>query len=219
MKRIFSSVGVLALILASCVPSYRDTALFQRSGRQKAIVAVLPVINRVSSEAVSWDLSKEFTDEIRNRVYDSSKMYLLREHGSRELAQQLNTPNPSKISKVALDNLGAAEFAVVTELIDQTQTPYGMRPTSEKNPLQGAGAVLNLSFRVRIIDLRHDTPKVILQEVVDHEQIIPRAYMVADYVKTPWGTEAFQRTPLGMAHAKIVRELVSRVETYIEAAR
>jgi len=220
MARFLVYFGILASICASCAPTYRDTSLYQRSGRQKAIVAVLPVINSATDAEVTWDLSREFTDEIRNRVYDSPKVYLLRDHGSREVAERLNIPNPAMIPVSQVKDLGAAEYAVVTELVEQKESPYGSRSTADDHPLKGNdGYVLNISMRVRVIDLRHDQPKVILQEVMNNEHVIAHAYMSCDYSKTPWGTEAFQRTPLGLAHSKIVRELVARVESYIEASR
>lgn len=220
MRRFILYFGILASICASCAPNCRDTTLYHSDGRQKAIVAVLPVINHAIDADLSWDLSRELTDEIRKRVYDSTKIYLLRDHGSREVAEKLNTPNPAAIPLEEAKNLGAAEFVVVTELIEQKESPYGLRLASEDHPLKGEiGSVLNVSMRVRVIDVRTCEPKVILQEVMKNKHVIARAYMSNDYSKTPWGTEAFQRTPLGLAHSKIVRELISRVENYIEAAR
>lgn len=217
MGRLIVFFGLLASLCASCVPCYRDTALYQRSGKQKAIVAVLPVINHGEGADLSWDLSTEFTDEMRRHVYDSSKLYLLRDLGSREIAQRLNTPNPEMIPLVQAKDLGAAEFVVVSELIDQKLEPMSLRENHSQNGNEES--VLRLSMRVRVLDVRHDKPKVILQEVVHNEHILDRAYMANDYQKTPWGTEAFQYTPLGFAHHKLVREIVSRVENYIEAAR
>ena len=81
------------------------------------------------------------------------------------------------------------------------------------------GSVLSLALRVRVIDVRHETPKVILQEVLDQDYVVSRAYMNCDYSKKPWGTEAFNYTPMGMAHNRLVRELVSRIEAYIGAAQ
>ena len=220
MGRFILYFGILASICTSCASNYRDTTLYQHSGRQKAIVAVLPVISDVTDADLSWDLSKEFTDEIRKRVYDSTKIYLLRDHASRELAEKLNVPNPTTIPLEEAKKLGAAEFVVVMELINQMESPYGLRLASDDHPLKGeVGSVLSISMRVRVIDVRHDKPKVILQEVMNNKHVIAGAYMNNDYSRTPWGTEAFERTPLGLAHSKIVRELVSRVENYIDAAR
>lgn len=217
MRRFLPYFGILALLITSCSPRYCDTTFYQRTERQKAIVAVLPVINNVNDQELDWDLSMELTDEIRRKVFDSSRIYLLRDHGGLELAKRLNTPNPKTIPSDEIKKLGAAEFVVVAELLEQNETPCGIK----RNPMSKGevGSKLNLSMRVRVIDVRQDTPKVILQEVIENEHIIASPYTVCDYSRTPWGTEAFLHTPLGIAHNKIVRELVSRVENYVEAVR
>lgn len=212
MGRFIVYFGILASLCASCAPCCRDTTLFKSSGRQKAIVAVLPVIDHTEGATLTWDLSREFTDEIRKRVYDSSNLYLLRDHGTREIAEKLNTPNPAMISSALVQDLGAAEFVVVSEMLEQNEIPSG----ATRNE---TGCVLNLAMRIRVLDIRHDNPKVILQEVISHEQFIPRVFLTGDYAKAQWGTDAFNRTPLGIAHHKLVKEAVSRVESYIEAAR
>lgn len=218
MKYWIPLLGIAALC-GSCVQNCRDTTLYQRTGRQKAIVAVMPIIDHTSEHHFPWDLSREFTDEVRKRVYDSSKVYLLRDGGSLEIAEQLNTPDPKMIPESAIKALGAAEFVVVGELIDQKQIPYGL-PRCKDNPsLEEVGAVLSLALRVRVIDIRHEKPKIVLQEVLNHEHVVARAYINTDYSKSAWGTESFERTPMGMAHNRLVRELLARVETYVETVR
>jgi hypothetical protein len=181
-------------------------------------VAVLPVINNNENPDLTWDISTELTDEIRNRIYDSKKIYLLREGGNREMAQLLSTPNIKAISKNVTESLGAAQFVVVSEIIEQDEEKYGLGPGD--HPFRSeVGAILSLALRVRVIDLRNEKPKVILQEILDNDFVISRAYMNCDYKKMPWGTEAFTRTPMGIAHNRLIRTLVSRIESYIEAAQ
>lgn len=206
---------VAAALLTGCARSYRDTSLYQKTGQVKPIVSVMPVINRSDVNHLTWDLSQEFTDEIRKRVYDSSKLYLLKEGGTLEFAAELNNPNPINLPHDAKEQLGAAEYVVVAELIDQHETSYGLpnRPTHEE-----MGAVLSLAVRVRVIDLRKEKPKVILQEVIDYDYVIAQPYLKTDYKKCAWGTEAYECTPYGMAHSKVIRDLVAHSESYIVAA-
>lgn len=220
MRGLILLFGAVASLCTGCAQRCCDTTLYQSSGRQKAIVAVLPVINNVYEGDLTWDLSREFTDEIRKKVYDSSRMYLLRDGGSEELAKMLNTPNPRSIAADTTKHLGAAQFAVVTEIIEQEENPFGLAHSGPDNPFQKEiGSVLSLALRVRVIDLRQEEPKVVLQEVLDQDFVVARPYMTCDYEKMSWGTEAFRHTPMGMAHSRLVRELVARVEGYIEAVR
>ncbi len=212
MRGLILSVAAAALCLGGCAPRYGDTSLYQSSGRQKAIVAVLPVIDKTAGKDLPWDLSQELTDEIRKRVYESKQIYLLRDGGTIELAQQMTTPNPQDISTTIVDQLGSAEYAIVTEIVAQAEKPV-IPGHAEK------GGVLDLEVRLRVVDLRKRTPRVILQEVLGQEVVIAGAYMNYDYSQMAWGTESFNRTPLGMAHQRLVRDLVSRAEAYIETTR
>lgn len=211
MRGLILALAAAVLVCAGCTRNYGDTSLYQISGRQKPVVAVLPVINQTSVTDIPWDLSRELTDEIRKRVYDSKRIYLLREGSSLDVAQLLSVPNPMAISRTAAESLGAAEYAVVTEIVAQEEKTYRGRSES--------GAVLSHGLRVRVLDLRKGTPKVILQEILDKDYVVARAYMNCDYSKMAWGTDAYNHTPMGMAHNRLVRELVGRVESYIEASQ
>lgn len=212
MWRIALCAALLAVTGVGCASRCCDTTLYQRSGKQKGIVAILPTINQVAEGDLPWDLSEEFTEEVRKKVFGSSRVYLLREHGSVELARRLNVPSPAAISYQDAKLLGAAEFVVVTELVEQREALCG--------PQDPDSSLLELAMRVRIIDVRHEKPKVILQEVIREERKIAHASRTdSDYTLAPWGSDAFPRTELGMAHARVVREVVSRIESYIDAAR
>lgn len=219
MTRILMMFAACAAFCVGCVGRNSDTTLYHSSGRSKPTVAVLPVINSTGNTLVNWDLSREMTEEIRKRVYTSARLYMVREGGSMELAKQLNIPNPNEISNIGFQKMGNAEFVVVAELIDQKETPYGIQKGKEKPHLDEVGAILSLAMRLRVLDVRGDRPKIILQEVLNQEQVVSRAYLNCDYEKACWGTEAFERTPLGMAHSKIAREIVARVEGYIGASK
>lgn len=217
---LFLTIVGITVATTSCVRSYRDTSLYQPTGQIKPIVSIMPVINATGQQGPEWDYAREFTDEIRKRIFDSSRLYLLREGGSLALAKELSTPNPMEIPSDIKSRLGSAapaEYVVVTEFLEQKETPY--ETASSRAVQEEAGALLSLTLRVRVVDLRGDTPKVVLQEIIDQEHMIAKPYLKTDYTKSGWGTDAYASTPLGMAHSKVVRELVAHVESYIIAAR
>ncbi|MCH9609880.1 MAG: hypothetical protein S4CHLAM45_13940 [Chlamydiales bacterium] len=215
MRRFLFASIIAMSVCSSCARSYRDTSLYQKTGQVKPIVSVMPVINSSKVHDLTWNLSKEFTDEIRKRVFDSSKLYLLREGGAVEYVKELNDPNPVNLPVDAKEQLGAAEYVIVAEFLDQHETPYGL---ANRPNLEHVGSVLSLAMRVRVIDLRKEKPRVILQEVIDYDHIVAKPYLNTDYTKVAWGTDPFEQTPLGLAHSKIVRDLVAHAESYIVAA-
>lgn len=220
MKKYFLILGIIPLLLTACGRNCYDTTLYHLSGRQKPIVAVLPVIDNTAQSSFRWELSDELTDELRKRVFESKNIYLLRDGGNREIAQLLSTPNPAKIPTSATHSLGAAQFAVIAEIIEQDEESYGIKGADLNHPIKsGVGSVISLALRVRVIDVREATPKVILQEILDQDYVVSRAYMNCDYERMPWGSEAFSRTPMGIAHTRLIKTLVSRIEAYIESVR
>lgn len=205
-------------LLAGCVSHYRDACLYQRTGGSKPIVTVLPVLSPVQNiqeTYLPWDVSSELTEQICKRFYDSSRLYILDGVGSWELAKELNNNNLKALSKLQMNNIGASQFLVVSELLDHKETPCKLGSAE----LGEIAATLALDFKIRVIDVRGQTPKVVFQELIHHDHLIPRAYLHCDYKKAAWGTESFERTPVGMAHSQLAREVVARVESYIYAAK
>jgi hypothetical protein len=211
MKRLVFTLAAITLICGGFAKHYGIASTFQAVGRQKAIVAVLPVINDNHITNILWDISQELTAEIRKRVYESNKICLQQELASLEVAKLLNVPNPHAISNTAAESLQDAEFAIITEVIEQKEKSFKTHPES--------ASVLTCALSVRVLDLRGAFPKVILQEILDKNYVMAMPYMHCDYKKMAWGTEAFRYTPLGMAHNRLVNELTRRVEAYIEAAQ
>ena len=214
MRRL-AVVMLTTLLCVGCANTCCDTSLYEKTGQMKPIVVVLPVIDRTAKVELPWNLAQEMTEEIRKRVYDSSRVYLLREGGTLEIAKTLSCPNPHKISPVALKDFGASEFLVIVEVVDQQLTPYGLSTQRAEE----TGAVLSVKMRVRVIDRRNPEPRVVLQELLEYDHIVARPYLNTDYQKTQWGMDQFHNTPMGLAHSKIVRELVSHIEGYIVAAK
>lgn len=218
MLRILALFTLASTLIVGCRGPYRDTCLYQRTGGTKPIVALLPVLTSSEMEAISdisWDISQELTEEIRRRFFDSSRLYLLEGTGNKQLAKELNNNNLKVLSDLRIENVGASQFVVVTELVNEKVTPYRVGA----NEIGDAGAQLELDLRLRVIDVREKSPKVVFQELLHHNHFIPRAYLHCDYEKAAWGTETYERTPLGMAHAQLAREVVSRVEIYIQTMR
>jgi hypothetical protein len=217
MKRILPIIALFMAILTSCGRHNGDTSLYYNSGRTKPIVAVVPVIDSTKLTSTAWNLSEEFTQEIQKSVYNSSKLYLLRQHLSENNAHALNVVDVNKIKTKEMQSLEGAEFVIITELLDQSESAYH---TQERQaPMSEVGGLFSIAMRVRILDIRGSEPKIVLQEVIDHDHIIPHFYVGCDYEKMSWGTPAFEQTPMGIAHAKIIRELITHAEGYIGAAK
>lgn len=219
MQRLFLFCALALLTFTSCAPQRCDTTIYQRSGRVKPIVAVLPVIDSTGEFSHSWDLAHELTDDMRRKVFDSASLYLYREGIDQEYAYRFNEAIPTNFPVSILKSIGDAQFVVVTELVnhevqpcENSHIPYSNIHTGEK------AAILAQDLRIRVLDVRGDTPHIVLQELLHHDHYIAQPYLNTDYVRNSWGTEAYENTPMGLAHARLIREAVSRIESYVTIA-
>jgi len=208
----------VCLLITGCGRNCCDTALYQSSGVAKPVVAVLPVIDRTESQHLGWDLSQEFTQEIQRRLFGSSKLYFLRSNLSKSVALALNVKDPKFITKADTESLGAAEFAIVTELLEQTEKCY-MHPSQKHEVLGGVGGKFMAALRLRVLDLRGDQPKVILQEVIDAERMIPWHCYDEGYETVRWKQGEFDLTPMGLLHQDLVDAIIARTEGYVGVAK
>ncbi len=212
----------LLLVIASsgCAPSFRDTSAYYYSGQPKPSVALLPVVNSAGPQDLGWDLSGEFTDEMTKRLDNSHKLYLVGEAPVESPVAKTVSALPAQVlDKNLLRGVPEAQFLIVTELIEQKTTPYGPaanRPTEKY--ISESGAILSLAMRVKVIDMREAQPRVVLQEVVETDYNITKPYLYVDYRKHPYGTDFYTRTPLGIAHAKLIKEVVAHIESYVGAS-
>ena len=78
---------------------------------------------------------------------------------------------------------------------------------------------LDMSIRIRIIDVRGNTPKIILQEKISDTMYLPKSFLKIDYDKITWGTNEYQKTPLFIAHNSFTKDISARINEYIILAK
>ncbi len=206
-------VGVvmcLALLGMGCYNNGSETALKQDSVKNKPIVAIVPIIDRSDSD-LTWNLSDEFTHSVRERLFLRDNLYLISPEKINSVTKKLTEsndpfgPNTAWIKKAFPKN----EFVVFMELVRHDEVP-----NSASSPKDSA-AQLTMTMRVRVFDIRGDQPKVVLQELVQNCEQIPRQFTKLNFEQVPYGNDMFDISPLGMAHAQLTKELSSRIEDYI----
>lgn len=95
-------------------------------------------------------------------------------------------------------------FVVMTKLVQHSELPI--------KPVE-----LAMSIHLEILDVRSDPPTVILQEVISARTLLGDALCNLPFPSR--NDEQFRITPLGLSHAKLSREIATRIEDYIELAR
>ncbi len=209
MSRMFCVFSIFCLCgLTSCHNKQnKSTAHLQKEQTlNRPIVAIVPLTNKTQTH-LTWDVSQEITSSLRDHVAKRNLFYLVSEETLKPFLHRLektNDPFGSDLTWVK-KKFPEQEFVVFTELLEH-----------EENSLtQDSPAELKISLRVCVVDVRKQEPKVVLQEVVDKIQQLPKPFDKQNFSQVAWGHEMYPISPLGMAHTQLTEELTARIEDYI----
>jgi len=205
----------LCLSFVSCTTTSQDqNTRYHDDGRSKPTVAFVPVFDRSGAE-VSWSLSEEFTDHLKQRFLKRSNFYLNTtediNHEIDTLTEQ-NDPFASEISWVG-ETFSKEEFVVFAELVE-----HDIHDKEAKNNFLDKitpSSEISMTMRIRVFDLREETPKIVLQELVTQSHLIPKPSDLREESPDRWRKMTFSITPLGLAHAQFSKEVAKRIEDYI----
>lgn len=201
---------LIALAAASCSHNQNDEmSRFHEDGRAKPSVAVASLLDTTSFDA-SWSLSEELTQGVMNLVAGTGEIFV---HSQQESPFTEN-PFGADLSWMKREFQGE-EFVAFLELVEHEFIPVKAKGI---NP-QEASSNLNMGVRLRVIDLRPESPKIVLQEMIRDSYFVPKTLIPVDYSVEVWGTEGYRKTPMGIAHAQLVNEIAGRITDYILLAK
>lgn len=214
MSRFILSISFLTLIAGGCGDDRQNTVQTSHQSQTKPIVSIVPVIDNTQGD-YSWNLSDEISCSIYNRIAERDRVIVNKSSQVRNKAKQISKdqnpfgPDISWTKKIFQDD----PFVVFLELMEHEEVPKQNRkkPTDSKH----CSADLNMSMRVRVLDLRENEPKIVLQELIHDSHFIPRPFTQGNFFQVAWGDECFNISPIGLAHASFTKEIASRIEDYI----
>lgn len=214
MSRVCLCFCALALIAAGCDDT-NPSSLFQLGQvANKPTVAVLPVFDNTKGD-YSWNLSDELSSAIFERLSQRGHVVLVDPAQACAQAKKLTSkdnPFGPDISWMK-QTFPKDEFVVFLELVEHQE----ILNQNRKNPSdpKDCTAHLNMCMRVRVVDLREQTPQVVLQELVRDTHFVPRQFTQENFFQVSWGEATFSISPLGLAHAKFTKELADRIDAYV----
>jgi hypothetical protein len=220
MFRKLSALSVLVLA-ASCTHQKADDAkqavTTQQAVQPRPVIALVPVIDNTKND-LPWKLSEELTSTIHYRLSQKGNVYLSDQEKVVGITKHLNkSQNPfSDNISWAKKAFNGSEFVVFMELIEHEEVP--LKSAKDASRLD-APAELNMSMRIRVVDLRSNPPAIVLQEMVHDSHHVPKQFTRANFHQVPWGQDSFNISPLGLAHAQFAKEIATRVEDYVILAK
>jgi hypothetical protein len=213
MRALFMSL-LFGLIASSCSTSNDLMTRYHEDGRAKPVVAIASMIDATSFDC-PWSLSEEFTSMIVQQMGRGGKIFV------RSTPELPFVENPfgldlSWVQREFQDE----EFVVFFELIEHVNAPAIKNNAIPPNlSPQEVSTNLEMAVRIRVVDVRGDVAKIVLQEVIKESYYIPKTLIPTDYNQIVWGVPEYRRTPMGIAHMQLAQEIATRVNDYILLAK
>ncbi len=204
------SLCLLTLIAAGCCSRCKDETAtrYHEDGRAKP-VAALPAMIDTTSFDVPWSVSEELTSAIGQIISKGGKIFVQ----SQDDFAIASNPFSGDLSWMKRE-FQNQEFAVFLELAE-----HEWISSMEEAADFDAANTLSMGVRVRVIDLRGNQPKIVLQEMIRDSYYLPKTLLPVDYDAISWGTEEYKNTPLGIAHRQLAQQIAGRVSEYILLAK
>jgi hypothetical protein len=207
----YLSTFIISLILIGCGRSNDVTTRYHEDGRAKPVIAVAPLLDTTSFDN-PWSLSDEFTSMLARNISQNNQIFVSSGHEYSVKQNPFGT-NLSWIKQEFHPN----EFVVFLELVEHELVP--IRKEKREAFPQEVAKNLKMSIRVRVIDLRDSQPKIVLQEMIRDSYYIPKTLIPTDYNEVSWGSEAYKKSSMGIAHSHISQEIANRISDYILLAK
>ncbi|HSW86015.1 MAG TPA: CT253 family lipoprotein [Rhabdochlamydiaceae bacterium] len=206
----------LAALAAGCHDDSESRQAYYYEEKEaviRPVVALVPIIDSTTSE-LPWSLSDELTTLIQERLRQKDKLHLIEDHRIRSITKKLSSsdnPFANDISwiKTAFAN---DEFVVFVELIEHDELPINGQKSSFPKE---CSYELNMTARIRVVDLRTEQPQIVLQELIHDTHFIPKRFSRFNFEQVSWGEDHYNISPLGIAHGALSKEIAKRVEDYI----
>lgn len=174
-------------------------------------VAIVPVFDRTENNGVSWNLSDELTTVISRKLAQKENLHIAPGQKVRTLTKKIvGSRDPFAADLSWMKRVFSEDqFVVFMELLRHEEVS-----ASSASP-ERSDADLHISMKLRIVDLRADAPRIVLQEIVHSSQHLPKHFNKMNMQQVAWGQDNFHISPVGTAHAKLIKELSARIEDYV----
>jgi hypothetical protein len=206
----FLALAILSLFVFTSCGNKTETeqqhvSKYYDDGRARPVVAVGTVIDSTSYD-LPWSLSEELTHLVQKQLSTNQNIFLASTDEIDEFLTNSDNPFDANVSWMK-DRFEPNEFLVFLELINHNE----LKKDSITN--------LDMTVRIRIVDVRTKKPRVILQECLKDNYYIAKGSIKEDYQSTVWGSNEYDNSRMGMAHKQLAKDIADRISDYIALSK
>ncbi len=173
MRQLLLSLFV-ATIAVSCGPRYVDYFPRHDDGSSKPAVALLPVRDSTQS-CLPKPAGEHIFQVLQYESMSKGNLYILAPEELREGNPKIKEIGFYSDETTLAQDFCSADFVVILELFEQEFSSYGKARPPINNCVVAypCEALLTLKMRVKIVDVRPRSPRVVLQEVYTQGYYLP----------------------------------------------
>lgn len=220
MVQSFLSLMMMLLCVACSGPRYVDYFPYHDDGVPKPRVAILPMSDHPES-GLDWSFSEEVENGLYYELMNSGMLYVLS-------PQEIGPPwdkrdnydifgnNPDYVKDFC-----GADIVVALELIEHSIVPFDPcagREATSPTLLSSTQGIL-MRVRLKIVDIRCGTPRILLYEVVKNCYPLTPGTCIEHVCAKEYGSDNYAKTQCGMIHRRMICELSSRIEEVARCIR
>jgi len=214
----FLCVLLILLATTSCTRHYQreyDPSITD-DGLDRPKIVLIPVFDS-SNPNVNWNVSYELTRSILDKLACDNNLFVYKEihtfnyvlrKGHMSLEDTMDSIRPL---------FGRSDFVILLELQQHDVLPYERESNPElvKQEWFTCNTTLQQRLRMVVLDVRCRPAKFILEETICNNQTIPKAWEFYSPNLTPWGSDAYDTSPVGCAHHRLAQVAADYIETVV----
>lgn len=204
---------LLSMTAMSCSQTQSELTRFHEDGRAKPVVAIASFIDTTSVD-LPWSLSEELTSLLSKKISENGQLFV----SIKDDFSSTDTPFGKDLSWIKKE-MPDDQFAVFLELAEHEIVPEKEQSKLTSGTAFESAMNLKTAIKLRVIDLRGSSPRIVLQERVQGSYYIPKNAVPVNYQLVTWGSDEYRRTPMGLAHTQLVQEISLRINDYIQLAK
>lgn len=206
-----------ALCFSACSPKYSDFFPYHDDGTMKPNVCLLPIEDHSDSQ-MPYNLASRLNEKIRKQIMQDGRLFIPQKlsiekklHEIKETYRDTNLVATSDLQPFLL--FQPAHFVIVLDLIEHRLVPYQrgkIKPIYLADIPQDQAAVLQMKMRLRVVDIRGGTPRVVRQELIESNHMVDM--LAYEEACKSVGKPTFGSTQLAIAYARLCDDIVAKIE-------
>ncbi len=216
---------VLATVLTGCIPPItpRHYCNFEPKFSpymEMPKIAVIPVFDS-SSSCLDWNISYEINQSVLAKIAHDRNLFLLNEEYTFQRVVEMRHFDIEQTIAKLPPLFGRSYFVVLVEIIQHDIVPYERQEHPERFATEGVqcNSTLMMKARLTIVDVRTRNPCILLDEIVNCNQTIPKDCEFYDYRTACWGSPYYTDTPCDRAHRRLAEVIVNRIQNVVWNAK